>query len=209
MGAYQVELNDVHHGPPPSRKRLLAPLRYLSIKHPEKTWYDFVVPVMWAAAMFGCYWIVHPKPALFGEVGLIKLVRDLLIMAVPFMIGALAAVAMGSPGPHLDRRLVGAPLYLDGQSLTLRQFVCYLLGYLSFVGLVLLVLCVAAAIGKDTVQAWTSSNVQIADWMIASELLALTARALGSAILFGGLAVLTVTVLWGLYFLTVIVNRND
>ncbi len=64
--------------------------------------------------------------------GVLKFARDLLIMAVPFMIGALASVAMGSPGTHMDRRPVGAELVLDGEVLSLRQFVCYLLGYLSF-----------------------------------------------------------------------------
>jgi hypothetical protein len=44
-------------------------------------------------------------------------------MAVPFMIGALASVAMGSPGLHLDKRPVGSDLLLDGEILTLRQFV--------------------------------------------------------------------------------------
>jgi len=29
------------------------------------------------------------------------------------MIGALAAVSMGAPGPNLDRRPIGAELWLD------------------------------------------------------------------------------------------------
>jgi len=199
MGTHPIELTEVHQGPPPSRKRLLAPLRYLAIRHPEKTYYDFVVPSVWALIAFVGYWLMEPKPLLFGEAGLLKLVRDLLIMAVPFMVGALAAVSMGSPGSHLDRRLVGSQLYLDGEILTARQFVCYLLGYLCFVGLLVLIASVVATLGRDAVLDWTSGLVMVR----------LGVRVVGTALLFASLAALTVTVLWGLYFLTVVVNRKS
>lgn len=200
MGTREVGLSDVHSGPPPSRKRLLAPLRYLAIKHPEKTWYDFLVPGLWALVMITGYWLVEPKPALFSDAGLIKLVRDLLIMAVPFMVGALAAVAMGAPGgEHMDRRLIGAPLYLDGESLTLRQFVCYLLGYLCFISLALLIASVAATLFRDAVMEWTCLRPSAR----------LLVRAAGTAVLFAGLSTLTVTVLWSLYFLTAVINRRQ
>ncbi len=79
MGAREIELKDVHSGPPPSRKRLLAPLRYLSIRHPEKTLYDFVVPALWAVVLFAGYWLIEPKPALFADGGLIKLGRGSIV----------------------------------------------------------------------------------------------------------------------------------
>lgn len=198
MGTQEVELIDVHHGRPPSRKRLLAPLRYLEIRHPEKTHYDFIMPLIWAGLMMIGYWIMDPKPALFGETGLLKLVRDLLIMAVPFMVGALAAVSMGAPGPHLDRRLLGSEIRLDGEVLTSRQFVCYLLGYLCFLGIVVLIAAVLAAVLRDAVLQWTACSLY----------LRLGIRVAGTAVLFIGLAALTVTVLWSLYFLSVVVNRK-
>lgn len=198
MGTHQVELPDVRSGPPPSRKRLLAPLRYLAIRHPEKTFYDFLMPMIWAAVLFSGYWLMEPKPALFGDAGFIKLFRDLLIMAVPFMVGALAAVAMGTPGGQLDRRLAGAPLYLDGESLTLRQFVCYLLGYLCFVGLLSLIATVAATVLRDPVTAWITGRAGL-DVLV---------RGVGTLALFLMVSALTITVLWSLYFLTVIVNRK-
>src|SRR5882757_11406971 len=123
-----------------SRLRLLAPLRYLSIHHPEKTTYDLIVPLGLTAAACVVYFAIRPHPAIFGEAGVLKFTRDLLIMAVPFMVGALAAVSMGSPGTHLDKRPIGTELLLDGEVLTMRQFVCYLLGYLSFLSLVVLLL---------------------------------------------------------------------
>jgi hypothetical protein len=80
-----------------SRLRLLAPLRYLAIHHPEKTTYDWIAPVGATVVCCIVYFSITPHPAIFGDAGVLKYTRDLLIMAVPFMIGALASVAMGSP----------------------------------------------------------------------------------------------------------------
>src|ERR1700739_4040763 len=129
MGTQQAgqlrHLRDVSHGRKPSRLRLLAPLRYLLIRHSEKLTYDVFLPVAIAVIGWSVYWWMDPKPKIFGDDGLLRFSRDLLIMAVPFMVGALAAVAMGSPGTgQIDRRPRGVDLHLDGRTLTLRQFVC-------------------------------------------------------------------------------------
>ncbi|HTT85611.1 MAG TPA: hypothetical protein VMF67_19205 [Rhizomicrobium sp.] len=192
-------LRDVVQGPHPSRLRLLAPIRYLSIQHPEKTKYDFALPLVFGVIAWAIYWLLNPKPPLFGDDGLLRFTRDLLIMAVPFMIGALAAVAMGSPGEHMDTRPRGVDLRLDGRTLTLRQFVCYLLGYLSFVGLITLGASVAAALMHNTVVHWL---VQSPKWL-------LLLKAFGTLVLSVMLSALTITVFWGLYFLTDIVNDAD
>jgi hypothetical protein len=173
-------------------------MRYLFIYHPEKTRYDLVVPSIVAVCGWAAYALITPRVAIFGDAGLLRFVRDLLIMAVPFMIGALAAVAMGAPGDHLDRRPAGAELYLDGRMLTLRGFVCYLLGYLSFVGLATLGFAVFAGLMHDPVMAWTT-GLPAAQNII---------RLAGALLLSGLLAFLTVTVFWALYFLTDVVNRT-
>jgi hypothetical protein len=175
---------------------LLAPLRYLAISHPEKAAYDRLYPALLALAGWVFYWLVTPKPKLFGQGGLLDLTWDLLVMAVPFMVGALAAVAMGSPGGHLDRRPRGVELFLHGKSLTLRQFVCYLLGYLSFLGLVTLGGVAAADLLHDTVIAW-AAPAQSARTVI---------MLCGTLVLSGLLSALIVTVFWSLYFLTDVVN---
>ncbi|WFU31476.1 hypothetical protein QA635_33895 [Bradyrhizobium brasilense] len=197
MAAPWVGLRDVtqRRG---SRLRLLAPLRYLSIHHPEKATYDIIVPLGMTA--IGClvYFAVQPHPAIFGEAGILKFTRDLLIMAVPFMVGALAAVAMGSPGTHIDKRPAGADLLLDGEVLTLRQFVCYLLGYLSFVSLVVLLLSITATVLHDPTMLWLSKHPALLE----------PVRVGGVVVLCFLLSSLTVTVLWSLYFLTDIVNRK-
>jgi hypothetical protein len=199
MGTRQViGLRDVSQGKRPSRRRLLAPMRYLAIRNPEKTMYDLVIPGACAVIAWIAYSLIEPKPALFGDDGLLRFARDLLIMAVPFMIGALAAVAMGAPGPHLDRRAAGVPLILDGRPLTLRQFVCYLLGYLSFLGLLTLGAVVGADLMREAVLSWTR------DFATARAVV----HSVGVLCLAAMVSSLTVTVFWSLYFLTDIVNRD-
>lgn len=197
MAVVPPALIDVSHGTRPSRLRLLAPLRYLIIANPEKAKYDFVIPLSFAVVGWLAYNAIEPRPALFGDGGLLRYVRDMLVMAVPFLVGALAAVAMGAPGPSLDRRPKGADLYLDGKTLTMRQFVCYLLGYLCFVGLATLGLAVMADLLRASVDAWT----------VGSPLLHQGTRIAGSLLLFVLLSSLVTTVLWALYFLTDVVNR--
>jgi hypothetical protein len=199
MGTQQVKLLDVAHAGHVSRLRLLAPLRYLAIRHPEKTRYDVLVPLAVGFLGWAAYSMVEPKPQLFGEEGLLRFARDLLIMAVPFMIGALAAVSMGAPGPHLDRRPIGMELRLDDQVLTLRQFLCYLLGYLCFLGLITLLLVVAAGLLREAVVAWTS-HTPLAHGMIVS---------FGTLMMSFLFSFLTMTVFWSLYFLTDIANQTN
>jgi len=177
---------------------LLAPVRYLSIRHPEKNLYDFVAPTLIAAAMWIAYYLITPKPPIFGDSGILRFARDLLIMGVPFMIGALATVAMGSPGTYLDRRPPGAELYLDGEALTLRQFVCYLLRYMSFLGIVTLLASVAATLVHDAIMKSLGSS-HLYTFVLSS----------GTAVLFLLLSALLVTVLWSLYFLTEVVNAKS
>jgi hypothetical protein len=199
MGTRRVGLRDVSRGLPPARPRLTAPLRYLAIVGPEKAVYDFAVPAAVGICAWGVYMLIDPKPPIFGDNGLLKFTRDLLVMAVPFMVGALAAVAMGAPGPHLERRPVGAELYLDGQSLTLRQFVCYLLGYLAFLGLITLIAAYGAELLHDVVLSWTRHIHHWRTWI----------RGIGTFFLAYLLSSLAVTVFWSLYFLTDVVNRTE
>jgi hypothetical protein len=178
---------------------LLAPLRYLSIGQREKTKYDVVLPLAVSVVAWGIYMAIEPKPALFGDSGLLRFVRDLLVMAVPFMVGALAAVSMGAPGPQLDRRPVGVELYLDGARLTLRQFLCYLLGYLSFLGLVTLGLAVFSQLMRDPVVSWMAGDLLLLKLVHAAGALALSVL----------VSSLTITVFWGLYFLTDVANAPN
>ena len=99
----------------------------------------------------------------------------------------------------MDVRPRGVDLRLNGRALTLRQFVCYLLGYLSFVGLLTLGGAVGAALLRATVVHWLAGSPK---WLIV-------VKAFGTLTLSVMLATLTITVFWGLYFLTDVVNDAD
>jgi hypothetical protein len=200
MGIGHVGLSDVRQGGRPSRLRLLAPIRYLAIHHAEKAKYDFIVPCSLTLISWLGYMLMDPRIPLFGDAGLLKYTRDMLVMAVPFLIGALASVAMGAPGgTKLDRRPTGAEIFLDGSPLTLRQFVCYLLGYLSFIGLVTLGLSIFAALLHDPVIAWTKSYPTVRSFT----------HGFGSLVLAYLLSSLSVTIFWALYFLSDVLNRPE
>lgn len=193
-----IGLLSVSQGAPKSKLRLLAPLRYLLIRHPEKDRYDVFAPVLISCILCLGFVVIEPKPALFGDVGLFKFVRDFLVMAVPFMIGALASVAMGAPGgKHLDQAPPGGPLILGDDKLTLRQFVCHLLGYMSFVAVVTLIFSVSAEVLRAAILSWVGASVIFHDLFYFG----------GAFILFFLSSVLIVTVLWSLYFLSDIINR--
>jgi len=197
MGAPIAGLRDVHAGGPPTRLRLLAPLRYLRIHNVEKARYDYIYPFLTTGVLWIGYLVMDPKPAVFGDGGLLHYTRDLLVMGVPFMVGALAAVAMGAPGPSLDKRTTGAELILDGSVLTLRQFVCYLLGYLCFVGMCTLAFSVAVDVMHPAVLTWTQGAIGFRHSLKSLSVLGLLVA----------WSSLTITIFWSLYFLTDVVNR--
>ncbi|MCB1533253.1 MAG: hypothetical protein KDJ44_00680 [Rhodoblastus sp.] len=169
----------------------------MQIHHPEKVRYDYVVPLATGALSWIAYQAITPELPIFGEAGLLKFTREFLIMAVPFMVGALASVAMGFPGQHIDRRPPGAELLLDGRVLTLRQFVCYLLGYLCFVAFVTLIGSIVAPLVQPTISKVLASEPFWNDAVFRA----------GTLVLFQLVAILVVTTLWALYFLTDIINR--
>lgn len=194
-------LRDVTTDRRQSRLRLLAPVRYLAIYHPEKSKYDYYYPLAFAVLGWGAHKVLFSDLPFFGDAGLLKFARDLLIMAVPFLVGALASVAMGLPGKHIDQRPMGSDLWLDDRKLTLRQFVCYLLGYLCLLGMFILGASVLAAFIEPTVKIWLGLIPTYAPF-IASTL---------AFFYFLLVSAFCITVLWALYFLTDIVNRpaND
>lgn len=198
MDIRPAELTDVSSGSKTrSRLRLLAPVRYLWISHPEKLKHDIVLPlIIGLATGLACVFLA-PQIPLFGDNGVLRFTRDLLVMAVPFAIGALATVAMAGPDGKLDRRPAGAELILDGQVLTLREFVCRLLGYLTFLSLLALLGAVAATLLQATVLAHIGEHEKLR-WVV---------RSLGIICLSTLLSTLLVTVLWALYFLTDVASR--
>lgn len=199
METRKITLGDVEETRRPNRARILAPLRYLTIRAPEKTKYDFIIPIAVGLLVWAGYNFLSPRPSLFGSSGILASVQLLLVLAVPFLIGALASVAMGSPGERIDKRAAGVGIFLDGRALSLRQFVCYLLGYLSFLGLVSLIIVVLSSFTAPSIMAMLKG----------SDIIYYAVRQLFSLGIFIIFSAFTTTVFWALYFLTDVVNRTD
>lgn len=199
MATRKIGLQDIEDTKSPRRLRLWAPIRYLKIEAAEKARYDFTIPMIAGGILWAGYNLLDPQPSLFGAEGILTSAQSFLIMAVPFLIGALASVAMGSPGAHLDRRAVGAGIFLDGRSISLRQFVCHLLGYLSFLGLVAFLIITIATFARPTAIAMFANYPSLGEAL----------SQVFSAGLFVLLSAFTTTVFWALYFLTDVVNHHD
>ncbi|EPK1677285.1 TPA: hypothetical protein QFT02_002669 [Raoultella ornithinolytica] len=123
--------------------KLFSPLSYLRIKHEEKKWYDYRLPIAGATIVALAYYFLPNKIPLIGGSGLLLQVNGLLQVLIGFYIAALAAVSTFS-NATIDEVMAGDPPTLvetyRGQKisieLTRRRFVCYLFGYLALVSFV-------------------------------------------------------------------------
>ncbi|WP_421672563.1 hypothetical protein [Raoultella terrigena] len=123
--------------------KLFSPLSYLRIKHEEKKWYDYLIPIIAATIVALSYYFLPNKIPLIGGSGLLLQVNGLLQVLIGFYIAALAAVSTFS-NATIDEVMAGDPPTLveayRGEKicieLTRRRFVCYLFGYLALVSFV-------------------------------------------------------------------------
>lgn len=188
--------------------KLLSPLNYLRIKHEEKDWYDFYLPIIGSVIVTALYYFIPNQFKLFGDNSLISQVNGLLQVLIGFYIAALAAVStfgnatiddvMAGTPPTLEESFRGNMLEVP---LTRRRFICYLFGYLALVSFALFSLgLVASLIGKG-----------LAIWITASGfLLALTIiKTIFVFIYFLILFNIATTTLLGLYFLAVRIHQGD
>lgn len=114
--------------------KLVAPVKYLKIKHREKRYVDVCAPAI-SAAIVCAVILFAPKPiSLLSEDGIVKTLSAFLQFLVGFYVAALAAIAT-FPNKNMDVPTDGIPLKLDGVTITRRQYLSYLFGYLAFVGL--------------------------------------------------------------------------
>ncbi len=120
--------------------RLIVPLKYWQIKHPDKLKFDLYVPAMLA--------LVLMIPLLFPEfrtnsalpVAVIEKITSFIALLSGFFIAALAAIAtfggkgldsqmLGNGKVELVHKSVGEP---DVEPLTRRRFLSFLFGFLAF-----------------------------------------------------------------------------
>lgn len=177
--------------------QLLKPLSYIRIKHPTKAYFDWWLPLFFAAMAWLFFYYFVKSPTLFGDSGLVTGVNQLLQVLVGFYIAALAAVATFQK-PGMDDRMAGDPVTLEEEyrghvllvELTRRRFLCYLFGYVAWLSLALYFAGIILASSRHAIAA--AIQPQYLD-----------------AVKFGGLAIylfvlanLFITTMLGLYYMS-------
>jgi hypothetical protein len=168
--------------------RLLAPFRYLCIKHEFKRRFDIWWPLGLTIVTMGVFWILPVTPRVLSDGGFLKGVRDLIALLAAFYVVALAAVSTFDR-PGLDKPMEGTPPTLDGKDQTRRQYVCFLFGYLSALSFVLFLVSVGAEIVAPSLR--VTFNPTVLWWLRAI---------LGSIFTFGFWSMIVTTML-GIWFL--------
>jgi hypothetical protein len=175
-------------GETPAWKRLVTPIRYLSIHHEIKSRFDWWWPVILTILTMLGFWLLPKPPAILGEQGFLKGIRELIALFAAFFVVALAAVATFAR-ESLDQPMQGKTPTLDGRDLSRRQFICYVFGYLAVLSFALFLACVLAQIIAPSLRAELSPG---ALWWI---------RAISGTIFAFGFWNMVVTTLLGIYFL--------
>ena len=86
--------------------KLFAPLNYLRIKHSEKYWFDFILPVFFSIVILAATNALDANINFLGDNGVIQLVNAILQILAGFYIASLAAVATFSR-PEMDNVMQG------------------------------------------------------------------------------------------------------
>ncbi len=118
--------------------RLLVPLKYLQIKHPEKIKFDLIFPFIFACLFFAPVFSPEFRQAAVTNLDMLGRSSDLLSILTGFFVAALAAVATFG-GSEMNEDMPGAvPVTLrhknvaEPEILSRRRFLCFLFGYLAF-----------------------------------------------------------------------------
>ncbi|MBH0074932.1 hypothetical protein I6F48_05045 [Pseudoalteromonas sp. SWYJ118] len=111
--------------------KLFKPISYIRIKHYEKSWFDFILPLGTTLLFFFIIYCLSEPIRLLGKEGLVSLVNGLLQILAGFYIASMAAIATFNK-EGMDDIMDGTPPTLNGVELTRRQFLTYLFGYLAF-----------------------------------------------------------------------------
>jgi hypothetical protein len=137
------------------RWRLLNGLSFLRVRY-EEQWSYTLASFAIAILVTALYWRVPVKPALMGDLGLLKDLKDFVQVLFPFYVGALAAVATFAREGLDDVTIGGKATIRIGTrivELTRRQFICRLFGYCAVLSIFLFV----AVIIAKMVQPWAMS----------------------------------------------------
>lgn len=112
-------------------KKILTPVDYIRIKHPEKRVFDFVIPLIISVIVTTFIFCLDKPIMLTSKDGLISIINGILQILSGFYIASMAAVATFQK-QGMDSVMDGFPPILKGKELTRRKFLTYLFGYLAF-----------------------------------------------------------------------------
>ncbi|WPU24495.1 hypothetical protein RI049_07015 [Cedecea neteri] len=188
--------------------KLFSPLSYLRIKHDEKKWYDYYIPLIASAVVTLVYHFHASEISLVGTGGLLAQVNGLLQVLIGFYIAALAAVStftnatidevMAGDAPTLKEKFRGERFEVE---LTRRRFVCYLFGYLALVSFLLFCIGMVSILLGKSVSGWAITSMT-ADTII-------WAKTLFVGVYLFILVNIVTTTLLGLYFLAVRFHQSS
>lgn len=133
--------------------QLLKPLQYLCVINTRRGLYQLFLPSVIATITIILV-IISDKTAAEALKAIFEKANAILVLMIPFNITALAAIATfqspnldsplsGNPVPSLRRKVRG--VYAD-ECLTRRRYLCLMFGYMSLLGIIMFLLCMAAAV---------------------------------------------------------------
>jgi hypothetical protein len=132
--------------------QITRPFSYLSIEHPEKWKFDWLIPLILTFLSLSICFLLRPYLNFFGESGLINQILSFVQILPGFYIAALAAIStfnrididqyMPDPTPQIDIIISGEKNKIK---LTRRRFLCMLFAFLATES-ILLALCSIAAL---------------------------------------------------------------
>jgi hypothetical protein len=123
--------------------RILVPLNYLKIKHPDKKVFDWFLPVFFCALMSLPLFADEFRSQAFGDFNIVGKTGEFLGILTGFFIAALAAVATFG-GQEMNDPMPGSIpvtfMHRRGgvdfeEEMSRRRFLSYLFGYLAFMSL--------------------------------------------------------------------------
>lgn len=140
--------------------QITRPLSYLSIEHPEKWKFDWLIPSVLSLLSLVVFYIIDNSINIFGQNGFISYILGLIQILPGFYIAALAAIStfnkndidqyMPDPTPQVDILVSGQKNKIK---LTRRRFLCMLFAFLTTESIFLALLSIGALIFSSSLKA--------------------------------------------------------
>lgn len=145
--------------------KVFTPIDYIRIKHPEKRFFDWVLPVLTAFVITAIISSLPKSISIVGKDSLISLVNGILQILSGFYIASMAAVATFSK-EGMDDVMQGEPPTLKKEKLTRRKFLTYLFGYLAFMSIAMYFLGGALQLTSTSIKELHLSSIPLLKYVL-------------------------------------------